>query len=335
MVHVIGRTRDVERHQRRPGHEAFDDTHAHWSLERNGAWIERAVERNEVFLQISTSAPGSVLAWEIERLRCAGYVSIGPLWVPAAWSSDKDSYRKVVKLAAEHVLELDRQIDFACEPVYVPKARDELEPLLELWPSVVAWPTSDAFTPRELILWRAFPVHPLGVVAAPAWTDGKLRSPAEFFFHDLDHARFKIREDLLALGVAIPDAYRDGSTMDSTTGEHRSILHAAVGGVGAELWRAAESRSVLARTLLKELASIPDLDLAHAGELLLFEIVHEKSHPLVKAILVRELATSAHVDKLRDKHERAFFGPCEPADSVVARLEDARTWLESRIERMP
>jgi hypothetical protein len=203
--------------------------------------------------------------------------------------------------------------------------------LLDLWPHVLAFPTTHSFTPRELILRRALPVHPLGVVAAPTWADGMLRSPAEFFFHDLDHARFKIREDLAVLGVAIPDAYQDGSTMDPVSREHRSILHAAIGKVGPELWRSVPERMALARRLLHDLAATSDRELADAAGLLLFELVHEKSFPIVPAILLRELSTTAHLDKLRHKHETSFFGPHAPSAAVISRLDDARFWLGSRL----
>ena len=47
----------------------------------------------------------------------------------------------------------------ACESVYVPKACDELEPLLALWPHVLALPTIKNLSRRELIRIRAFPAH--------------------------------------------------------------------------------------------------------------------------------------------------------------------------------
>jgi hypothetical protein len=330
MVHVIGRTADLHGHARAPGHAVFDDVHSSWSLARNGEWIEAGVRRNELFLQISPSAPGSMLAWEIERLHDAGYVQVGPIWAPAMWQSESALYRNVVSLVADHVIGLDR-FEPRSEHGYRRKAEAELAPLLDLWPHVLAVPTTQSFTQRELILRRALPVHPLGVVAAPAWADGMLRSPAEFFFHDLDHARFKIREDLAALGVVIPDAYQDGSTFDPVSRKHRSILHAAIGKVGPALWQSVPERTAVAHGLVHDLAETSDRVLADASELLLFELVHEKSFPIVPAILLRELSTTAHLDKLRHKHETCFFGPHAPSDAVIARLEDARSWLESRL----
>src|SRR6185503_15144758 len=78
------------------------------------------------------------------------------------------------------------------------------------------------------------PVRLLGVASGTAHVDGGRRSPAEFFFHDLDHARFLVREDLSSAGIEIPDAYqaaRPGeapTTLDPETGAHRIILPAAI-----------------------------------------------------------------------------------------------------------
>jgi hypothetical protein len=190
-----------------------------------------------------------------------------------------------------------------------------------------------SFTWRELILCRAFPVHPLGVVLVPSWADGALRSPADFFFHDIDHARFKIREDLAAVGIAIPDAYQDGATLDPVTTRHRSILRAAVEKIEPPARRVVDERATLALALLRAFDRDSDRTLAEACELLLFEIVHEKSFPLVPAILSRELSTTAHLDKLRTKQARGFFGPHAPAEAVCARLDDARARLTAHLER--
>src|SRR6185503_9638153 len=50
------------------------------------------------------------------------------------------------------------------ELIYVPKASLELEPLLALFPDVLALPTTAELSPREMIELRAFPIHPLGLV---------------------------------------------------------------------------------------------------------------------------------------------------------------------------
>lgn len=47
--------------------------------------------------------------------------------------------------------------------------------------------------------------------------------------------------------------------------------------------------------------ALSDTDVADAAELLLFEIVHEKSFPMDTAVLERELSLPAHVEKLRKK----------------------------------
>jgi len=113
----------------------------------------------------------------------------------AQWKQRGASYHELLRLAAAYVVELEAFLP-AREIICVPKVRAELEPMLALWPDVLALPTMTSISEPELIELRAFPIHPLGVVTETAWTDGRLSSPAEFFFHDLDHARFKVREDL-------------------------------------------------------------------------------------------------------------------------------------------
>lgn len=328
---LIGRLGDLERRERRSGEQCLADALARWSLAGNHEWLVDGVRRGEPFLQISTAPADSVLAWEIAQLRQEGYVGIGPFWVPVRWLRDGEAYRRVVRLVADHVLALPH----GGEPVFVPKARAELEPLLAMWPFVLVLPSSAALSIDDLIAARAWPVHPLGVVKGPSLADGRVSSPAEFFCHDVDHARFKVREDLLARGVAIADAYVDGSTFDSARGEHRAILPAAVPHVDATFFCVAAARAARVDAWLDAIANEPDRDLAAAARWLLFELVHEKSLPIEPTVLVPALATDVHEGKLRRKVANGFFGAAGPDAAVVARLPAGRTWLRSCIEGKP
>ena len=250
-------------------------------------------------------------------------------WARAAaqlWPDEGASYHGLVRLCASYVLELESSFS-SPEPVYVPKASGELEPLLALWPYVLALPTVDDLSIRDLLRMRAFPVHPLGVIAGPAWADGRPCSPAEFFFHDVDHARFKVREDLKAIGVTISDAYQHGSTLDPATGRHRSILPEALGRIGPELWSMAAARLALVERLLDRIDALADRALGSAAEWLLFQVLHEKSLAPDVPVLHRELATPLHVDLLRTKVHRSFYAEHTPPAEVMARLDDARCWL--------
>ena len=242
------------------------------------------------------------------------------------WLSDGASYHDLIRLCGSYVMELEAIVP-ACEPVYVPKARDELEPLLALWPHVLALPTTKNLSTRELIRLRAFPVHPLGVTNRTMWADGRQCSPAEFFFHDLDHARFKVREDLLAMGLELRDAYQDGTTFDPVTKRHRSILPEAFGKVGSSLWSMAESRLSLIESMFNRIDALPDRSLANAAEWLLFQILHEKSFPVDVATLQRELATSRHVELLRTKVDNGFYDKNRPSSEVMSQLNTASDWL--------
>jgi hypothetical protein len=242
------------------------------------------------------------------------------------WRMEGAEYHALVRLCACYVMELEA-ITPTPEPVYVPKACDELEPLLALWPYVLALPMTNTLCARDLLRLRAFPVHPLGVNSAAAWADGRRCSPAEFFFHDLDHARFKVREDLQTIEVAISDAYQHGTTFDSTTGRHRSILSEAAGKVGPAFWSTSTMRLSLIERVLAQIDALADHSLAGAAEWLLFQILHEKSVTLDVATLRQELATSRHVELLRTKVNHGFYGENAPSTEVMARLDAARAWL--------
>ena len=326
MQRILGRHDDVAHWVCRPGQQRLDDVVQAWSIEANAAWVDAGLRRGEPFLQISPDRAGSMLAWELERSRAAGYVAAGPWWVPADWRQGSDAYRRVLRGVATWVLQ---QPD-TTQAVYVPKVRAELEPLLDLWPHVLALPTSATLSIDELILARAYPVHALGVVTQPTWADGRWCSPAEFFHHDLDHARFKVREDLRVLGITLPDAYVDGSTLDAQTGRHRVILPAARGQVGPALWNAAPARAAFARSLLDAIDVEPQRDLALAARWLLFELVHEKSLPLEAAVLQHELSTPVHALKLQSKCERGFYAGQTPSPAVIERFGPARAWLAGR-----
>jgi hypothetical protein len=243
----------------------------------------------------------------------------------AAWRSSGAGYHALLRLCARAVVALDES-HAPSTSHYRDKAGGELEPMLALWPHVLVVPTALSLTAWDMIRLRAVPVHPLGLVDEMTWTDGALAHPSEFFFHDLDHARFKVREDLLVEGIEIPDAYRDGTTIDPVTGSHRVILPFARGRIGDRLWLCAGERAAIAQRLSACVAALGEGPLATAAELLLFEIVHEKSFPLDPVVLNRELDTDAHLAKLHRKAATRFF-PSGVDDTVVDSLPAARAVL--------
>lgn len=328
---VIGRLEDLDRRERREGDQALAEVLARWSLDGNREWLEEGVRRGEPFLQISPAAAGSVLAWEIRRLQSDGYIGVGPLWIPVRWLRDPAAYRRMVRLIAAHVLESPGP----GAPVYVPKAHAELEPLLAMWPFVLAIPTSTALSLDDLIAARAWPVHPLGVVDRPTPADGQLLGPAEFLHHDLDHARFKVREDLLARGIPIPDAYQEGGTFDVHAGKHRSFLLQAQPYLDSALWESAGVRAARVASWLDAIAGERDRILGEAARWLLFELVHEKSLPIDAGVLSRALGTSTAVDRLQAKCRRDFYGGDGPPPGVVARLPAGREWLRALLDAAP
>ena len=160
----------------------------------------------------------------------------------------------------------------------------------------------------------------------------------EFFYHDLDHARFKIREDLISVGYACPDAYqsRDGeppTTFDSDVGVHRVILPAVaphIATASAQLRRLSHPRLELARELF-QLFDHGDASVAPLAERILFEIVHEKSYPLDREIIGRELENDGHLTKLERKRASGFYGEDSfPPGNIRA----ARDWLFAEWSRL-
>ena len=234
------------------------------------------------------------------------------------WLTGGTGYHDLIRLCARAALSSDGS---TFEPVFRSKVGDELEPMLSLWPHVLVLPTTTGLLQSDLIRLRAFPVHPLGLVAAPTWADGGLLSPSEYFFHDLDHARFKVREDLLLRGLAVPDAYRDGSTINARTGRHRAILPVAAGLV-ASFGEVATSQT-RARCMLARVRSLRGTAITRAAELLLFEMVHEKSLPLDPSAIARASKNDAHVAKLWRKHSGGFFGVDGPELEVMNALPAA------------
>lgn len=328
MPRVIGRLPDLQRRARRADEQRLADLLRHWSLDQNHAWVHDGVQRQEPFLQISAAPPGSVLAWELAQLHREGYVAIGPFWVPRRWLTDGDGYRRIVRLVAAHVGE---RTD-GSEPHYVPKVAGELDALLAMWPYVLLLPTSRRLSCDELLRGRAWPVHALGVVARPSFGDGAVRSPAEFFAHDLDHARYKVREDLAVLGHAVPDPYVDGGTFDPVLGRHRAVMASVVPRVTADGWQRAASRALHLDDWCAAIDGEPDRALAEAARWLLFELLHEKSLPVEPAVLVPALASGAHTDKLRQKGASRFFGAAGPSPHAIASLDAAAAWLATTIE---
>ena len=241
-----------------------------------------------------------------------------------AWLERGTTYHDLVRLCARATLALDRA---AGEPVFRAKVGDELEPMLALWPHQLVVPTPTALSLSDVIRLRAFPVHPLGLVAAPAWADGSLRAPSEFFFHDLDHARFKVREDLQSRGFEIPDAYRDGTTVDPRTGRHRSILSFAKGGISGVSREEASRKQSDGDRVLDHVHAIANATTARAANLLLFEIVHEKSLPLDPRAVACASRDDAHCEKLWRKWSCGFFGGDAPDLDVMNALPAARAAL--------
>lgn len=247
-------------------------------------------------------------------------------------------YRPVLRFTLAWTSALDALVRAAHPGLprsFTPKVLGEFDALLDLHPAVFAFPTFEPLSRNFLLRLRGVPVHPLGLILAPRFTDGGLQTPLEHFLHDLDHARHKVREDLVHRGFSVDDPYRclsggavPTTLLDPGSGRHRVVLHQA-----AEVLRARRPASFSPRHdpdfIPRLLGSVQGLDAAPQSAVLelLFEIVHEKSLPFVPEVLVREAVRTAHLDKLRAKVATGFHGtrpPCamEQLETAPGRLAE-------------
>ncbi len=232
--------------------------------------------------------------------------------------------------------ELRRQQNLPA-PIYGPKVEGELEPLLALFPDVVVFPTFVMRAPGFFVTTRAAPIHPLGLIEAPLYSDGAVLSPLEYFWHDVDHARFMVREELRSRGLEVADAYQappgggaPTTLIDAGRNVHRTILPSLDGdavAVALNDERRIDERAALTRALRDQMATLVPAH-ADAVELLLFELVHEKGFPLDAQVLRAQCADRRHVDKLTHKLTTGFYGDVLGAERAAG-LGPAHDWLTS------
>ncbi|TWT09995.1 hypothetical protein [Reyranella sp. CPCC 100927] len=251
-----------------------------------------------------------------------------------AWPNDGCRYDAAVRLARDYVM----LVDAAHVPgPYAARVAAEFDDALALAPVVIMLPSFETLDMVDLLRVRATAVRVIGLRERATDADGALCTPAEFLWHDLDHVRFMVREDLAALGVTIADAYGapdatgGRSTLDDATGTHRCILAAAITALAVR--RAAHARLMLraTHTVDRLLAGLIRFErdrgqVAAAARLTLFEVCHEKSFTPVPEILRRELVNDAHAAKIRHKLARRFWGDAVDP-SLAAHLDAARTML--------
>jgi hypothetical protein len=229
-----------------------------------------------------------------------------------------------------------RAADPSLPAIYGPKVAAELAPLLRLYPDVIVFPTFAPLSPGFFVRTRVVPVHPLGLRLEPIFSDGALLSPLEYFLHDVDHARFMVREELRSRGVALPDAYQsppDGGAattlIDAARNLHRTILDGAGAAVAAATLddpTLLSRRDAFAMGLDRASAALSP-PAAAAVQLLLFEMLHEKGLAFDARILREETSHPRHVDKLRHKLDSGFYGDGLTLAGESDALPAARDWL--------
>jgi hypothetical protein len=242
-------------------------------------------------------------------------VSINRAWMEESLRHDEPFLLVTEQAGSGSVLEWE--LGVLRDAGYVAKVQDEVAAFESLKPYVHGVRLRAMVSRRQLIAMRPLPIHVLGIVDRPGWADGQWCSPEDFYAHDLDHARFKVREDLLALGYDVPDYdVRDAVGNRGFLREARRHIDQA----GPQLWRLAPERLELARRLLARAD-----EFGPAAEWLLFEVVHEKSFPVDACVLRRELQTDRHLEKLALKCRNGFYR--EPVSAIPDQLAAAREAL--------
>ncbi|MFN8011718.1 MAG: hypothetical protein U0P81_09955 [Holophagaceae bacterium] len=313
-------------------------------------WEAWASPRDPV-LETLARDPGSFLA-DLRARAASGDTRIpgfGPLvarmaW--AAWMVDPalvtegldllglgTPYGPTLRYALAFVARLDalaRETDPSLPVVFEPKVRGEFEALLGLFPHLVAVPTFARLDREALVRLRKLPVHPLGLFLGPRVLDGARRSPLEAFLHDLDHARYKVREDLARRGVPVTDPYqlrpgcdRADTLEDPARGRHRTVLDAVDPREAARLEPGPEPDP---EPQVEAILATWRPELRAAAGLLRFELHHEKSLPRGFATLAQEAGRPVHHARLQAKLVSGFLGgaPCDPAWLEPAGLALAR-----------
>jgi hypothetical protein len=80
---TLGRRQDILRLADRRWRDVLEVPDWRWSLNLNRAWIEEGIRHYEPFLVVSRGQPrGTVLEWELQLVRAAGYVREGRWWKP-------------------------------------------------------------------------------------------------------------------------------------------------------------------------------------------------------------------------------------------------------------
>jgi hypothetical protein len=316
-------------------------------------WEAWAADRDPVLEALARDAPGFLR--DLRARAAAGDPRIpafGPAVARMAWAAwmvdpalvtegldllrHGTPYAPTLRYALAFAARLDtlaREADPSLPLVFGPKVRGEFEALLGLFPHVLAVPTFARLDRRTLVRLRGLPVHPLGLFLGPQALDGARRSPLEAFLHDLDHARYKLREDLARRDIQVLDPYqqRPGCDLadtleDPARGRHRTVLDHVDPREAARLGDALEPNQ---ETRIEAALGTWRPELQAAAQLLRFELHHEKSLPLDLATVAREARNPVHLAKLQAKLASGFLGdaPCdtawlEPAAIALTRLAE-------------
>ncbi len=147
---------------------------------------------------------------------------------------------------------------------------------LDRFPNVILFPTFDPVGATDLIKMRCAPVFLVGMLFDTTYADEFELTPAEFFFHDVNHSRIIVQQD---------EAYIDTKkiTMDQLIQEQATTLKEYYDQVEKNTKILPTNNDAIKATK-KQLAAVAALK-----KMILFEVVHEDGFPFVKDIICERL----------------------------------------------
>jgi hypothetical protein len=181
-------------------------------------------------------------------------------------------------------------------------AKHELEKALEEWPDAIIFFSFQPVNTKYFLDTRTAPLHLVGGTLTHLFADGFPLTPTEFGYHDVGHFSYMIMRDK-ALRA------RKGPGWDEKRARKK--------------WKQ-NKRYYNAKEL--ELYKT-DPVLAHAANLVRFEVIHERGYQYDLASLKSQFESSRWATVVLEKLQNGFWAQPPITIEQAARLDEARLWL--------
>ena len=149
--------------------------------------------------------------------------------------------------------------------------------LIEAAPDTILIPTFAILDINYFIKTRCVPIYPVGIVNKPLLTDMYLNTPLEFFIHDIGHGRRLHQETdrYYDLFIKSKGYERKRSPFDLVSKEDFYMM-----------------QYNYSKVILKLIKRTRDKQKANLKRLIIFEIIHEASVPLIKSEVCKRIQMS-------------------------------------------